>query len=70
MLRTRLATWEHVVTRAGAGGWQTFLDPAKLGPFLAEIRCRPAPQIAADAIDQGIAVIEETLERAERERAA
>lgn len=37
-LRTRLATWEHVVTRAGAGGWQTFLDPAKLGPFLAEIR--------------------------------
>jgi hypothetical protein len=37
-LRTRLATWEHVVTRAGAGGWQTFLDPAKLGPFLGEIR--------------------------------
>src|SRR5262245_63382896 len=37
-LRTRLAAWEHAVTRSGAGGWQTFLDPAKLGPFLAEIR--------------------------------
>ena len=37
-LRTRLATWETVVTRAGASGLQTFLDAAKLGPFLAEIR--------------------------------
>ena len=37
-LRTRLATWENVVTRAGGSGFQTFLDPAKLGPFLAEIR--------------------------------
>ena len=37
-LRTRLAAWEHAVHRAGAGDWQTFLDPAKLGPFLAEIR--------------------------------
>ena len=37
-LRTRLATWEHVLSRSGAGSWQTFLDPAKLGPFLAEIR--------------------------------
>jgi hypothetical protein len=38
VLRTRLATWEKDVTRAGAGGWQTFLDAAKLGPYLAEIR--------------------------------
>jgi hypothetical protein len=38
VLRSRLASWEHEVTRAGAGGWQTFLDPAKLGPYLAEIR--------------------------------
>jgi hypothetical protein len=38
VLRTRLAGWEKEVTRAGAGGWQTFLDPAKLGPFLGEIR--------------------------------
>ena len=38
VLRTRLATWEKDVTRAGAGGWQTFLDTAKLGPYLAEIR--------------------------------
>ena len=37
-LRTRLAAWEHAVQRGGAGDWQTFLDPAKLGPFLAEIR--------------------------------
>ena len=37
-LRTRLAAWEHAVNRSGAGSWQTFLDPAKLGPFLAEIR--------------------------------
>lgn len=37
-LRARLATWETVVTRAGGSGFQTFLDPAKLGPFLAEIR--------------------------------
>ncbi len=38
VLRSRLASWEKEVTHAGAGGWQTFLDPAKLGPFLAEIR--------------------------------
>ena len=38
VLRTRLATWEKDVTHAGAGGWQTFLDTAKLGPYLAEIR--------------------------------
>ena len=38
VLRARLATWEKDVTRAGAGGFTTFLDPAKLGPFLAEIR--------------------------------
>ena len=38
VLRTRLASWEKEVTRAGAGGFRTFLDPAKLGPFLAEIR--------------------------------
>ena len=38
VLRTRLATWEKEVTRAGAGGFSTFLDAAKLGPFLAEIR--------------------------------
>jgi len=38
VLRARLASWETEVTRAGAGGWQTFLDAAKLGPFLAEIR--------------------------------
>ncbi len=38
VLRTRLAGWEKEVTRAGAGGWQTFLDTAKLGPYLAEIR--------------------------------
>ena len=38
VLRARLASWEKEVTRAGAGGFTTFLDPAKLGPFLAEIR--------------------------------
>ncbi|HTO69714.1 MAG TPA: VWA domain-containing protein [Myxococcota bacterium] len=38
VLRSRLASWEHEVTHAGAGGFTTFLDPAKLGPFLAEIR--------------------------------
>jgi hypothetical protein len=38
VLRTRLAGWEKDVTRAGAGGWQIFLDTAKLGPYLAEIR--------------------------------
>jgi len=37
-LRSRLARWEKDVTRAGAGGWQTFLDSAKLAPYLAEIR--------------------------------
>jgi len=36
--RTRLAGWEQDVTRAGAGGWQTFLDAAKLAPYLASIR--------------------------------
>lgn len=36
--RTRLAAWEHDVTRAGAGGWQTFLDAAKLAPYLETIR--------------------------------
>ncbi|MFI5317548.1 MAG: VWA domain-containing protein [Myxococcota bacterium] len=38
VLRSRLASWEKDVTHAGAGGWNTFLDAAKLGPFLAEIR--------------------------------
>ena len=38
VLRSRLASWEKDVTRAGAGGWNTFMDPAKLGPFLGEIR--------------------------------
>ena len=38
VLRTRLATWGRDVTRAGAGGWTTFLDTARLGPYLAEIR--------------------------------
>ena len=38
VLRTRLASWEKEVTHAGAGGWQTFMDTAKLGPFLTEIR--------------------------------
>jgi hypothetical protein len=38
VLRTRLASWETEVTRAGAGGWQIFLDPAKLGPYLSQIR--------------------------------
>jgi hypothetical protein len=38
VLRTRLAGWQKEVTRAGAGGWQIFLDTAKLGPYLAEIR--------------------------------
>jgi len=37
-LRSRLASWEEEVTHAGAGGFSTFLDAAKLGPFLAEIR--------------------------------
>jgi len=37
-LRSRLALWEKDVTRAGAGGWQTFLDAAKLAPYLAAIR--------------------------------
>ena len=37
-LRDRLALWEQDVTRAGAGGWQTFLDAAKLAPYLASIR--------------------------------
>jgi hypothetical protein len=37
-LRTRLAAWEHDVTRAGAGDWQTFLDAAKLAPYLEAIR--------------------------------
>lgn len=36
--RTRLAAWERDVTRAGAGGWETFLDAAKLAPYLATIR--------------------------------
>ena len=36
--RSRLAHWEKDVTRAGAGGWETFLDAAKLGPYLAAIR--------------------------------
>ena len=36
--RGRLAHWEKDVTRAGAGGWETFLDSAKLAPYLAEIR--------------------------------
>lgn len=36
--RSRLAHWEQDVTKAGAGGFQTFLDAAKLGPYLAEIR--------------------------------
>jgi hypothetical protein len=36
--RSRLARWEEDVTHAGAGGWQTFLDTAKLAPYLAEIR--------------------------------
>jgi hypothetical protein len=38
VLRTRMASWEKEVTVAGAGGWQTFMDAAKLGPFLTEIR--------------------------------
>ncbi len=38
VLRSRLASWEKQVTHAGAGGWQIFLDTAKLGPYLAEIR--------------------------------
>lgn len=38
VLRSRLASWEQEVTHAGAGGFTTFLDAAKLGPFLAEIR--------------------------------
>jgi hypothetical protein len=38
VLRARLASWEKEVTRAGAGGFTTFLDPAKLGPFLTDIR--------------------------------
>jgi hypothetical protein len=37
VLRSRLASWEQDVTRAGAGGFTTFLDPAKLAPFLAGI---------------------------------
>ena len=36
--RGRLAHWEKDVTRAGAGGWETFLDAAKLSPYLAAIR--------------------------------
>jgi hypothetical protein len=36
--RSRLARWETDVTHAGAGGWRTFLDAAKLAPYLAEIR--------------------------------
>jgi hypothetical protein len=36
--RARLALWEKDVTRAGAGSWETFLDSAKLAPYLAEIR--------------------------------
>ena len=38
VLRSRLASWQEEVTHAGAGGWNTFLDAAKLGPFLGEIR--------------------------------
>ncbi len=37
-LRARLAAWERDVTQAGAGGWQTFLDAAKLAPYLEEVR--------------------------------
>jgi hypothetical protein len=38
VLRSRLASWERDVTHAGAGDWTTFLDGARLGPFLAQIR--------------------------------
>jgi hypothetical protein len=38
VLRSRLASWQHEVTQSGAGDFTTFLDAAKLGPFLAEIR--------------------------------
>jgi hypothetical protein len=36
--RGRLAGWERRLTDAGAMGWKTLMDPAKLGPTLAELR--------------------------------
>ncbi len=36
--RARLTRWEHEVQRAGAAEWRAILDPARLPPYLAEIR--------------------------------
>jgi len=36
--RTRLASWERMVKRAGARGWRAILDPTRITPYLSEIR--------------------------------
>lgn len=36
--RTRLATWERDVQAAQASAWHTFMDPAKLGSHLTQLR--------------------------------
>ena len=38
VFRKRLASWEHRVMGAGGLGWRTFLDPTKLGDYLAGVR--------------------------------
>jgi hypothetical protein len=36
--RARLARWQRELERAGASEWRAILDPARLPPYLAEIR--------------------------------
>jgi len=38
VFRRRLRAWEQRVERAGGAGWQTFMDSAKLGDHLAQLR--------------------------------
>jgi hypothetical protein len=38
VFRARLADWERRVLAAEGLGWRTFMDPAKLGAFLSDVR--------------------------------
>jgi len=38
LFRRRIRTWEQRVERSGGAGWQTFMDSAKLGDHLAQLR--------------------------------
>jgi len=38
LYRSRLSRWESEMKRAGASEWRAILDPARLSPYLSEIR--------------------------------